>query len=59
MNKFFRHNFGKIIEINQKYSSPRIEMSFPVKVSLFILRLYLFFLVGLLIFKFVTLLYAA
>ena len=56
IKKFIKHNFARIIEINQKYSHPRIEMSPAVKLSLLILRLYMFFLVGLLVFKFITLL---
>lgn len=53
--KFFRQKFSKIIEINQRYATPRIEMSFPVKLSLLLLRIYLIFLVGLLLYKFITL----
>ena len=56
IDKFVTNNFGRIIEINQKYSTPRIEMSPAVKIALLFLRLYLFLLVGLLVFKFITLL---
>ena len=59
LNKFSRalkSNFKKINEINKKYNKPRIEMSFAVKLSLFLLRMYLILLVGLLVFKFITLL---
>lgn len=55
IKKFFEDNFGRIIEINEKYSKPRIEMSAAVKFSLAILRFYLLFLVGLLVYKFITL----
>ena len=56
IDNFISNNFGRIIEINQKYSTPKIEMSLPVRISLIALRFYLFFLVGLLIYKFITLL---
>ncbi|UOB04023.1 hypothetical protein [[Acidovorax] ebreus] len=46
----------KIREINQRYSQPHIEMSTGVRISLIALRIYLLFLVGLMIYKFVTLL---
>ncbi|MGD0585475.1 MAG: hypothetical protein ABSA86_06825 [Oryzomonas sp.] len=53
---FFSHNFAKIREINQKYAKPNVEMSGWVKASLLFLRLYLILLVGLLLYKFITLL---
>ena len=52
---FFRYNASKIKEINSKYAQPRIQMSFGVKLSLLLLRIYLIFLVGLLAYKFATL----
>jgi hypothetical protein len=52
---FFKNNVQKITEINQKYTKPRIEMSFGVKFALLFLRLYLLFLVGLLVIKFISL----
>lgn len=39
--------------INRKYATPQIEMTPFVKVCLFMLRLYLFVLIGLMIYKFV------
>lgn len=45
---------GKIREINRKYSQPRIHLSRTVKSSLLMLRLYLIFLVLLLLYKLVT-----
>ena len=51
---FCRNKFGKIIEINNKYAHPKIEMSPTVKISLFMLRVYLIFLLLLLVFKFIT-----
>ncbi len=49
----FRNFIGKIKEINDRYREPRIEMSGAVRVSLMALRLYLFVLVGLMVYKFV------
>ena len=46
---------AKIREINSRYREPRIEMSAAVRLSLMALRLYLFALVGLMIYKFVVL----
>jgi hypothetical protein len=46
----------KIREINQRYATPRIKMSSAVRVSLLTLRIYLFVLVGLLAYKFITVL---
>lgn len=51
---FFRGKFGKIIEITEKYAHPKIDMSPTVKISLFLLRVYLLFLLLLLIYKFIT-----
>ncbi|MDD5180985.1 MAG: hypothetical protein PHT15_06965 [Gallionellaceae bacterium] len=46
----------KIREINQRYSKPHIEMSPGVKIALLSLRVYLLFLVSLMVYKFITLL---
>lgn len=46
---------AKIHEINSRYRTPRIQMSRGVRISLMALRLYLFALVGLMIYKFVLL----
>jgi len=56
LRDFFSHNFAKIHEINRKYAKPNVEMSTWVRISLLLLRFYLIFLVGLLIYKFITLL---
>ncbi len=56
IREFFSHNFAKVSEINRKYSTPNVEMSTWVKGSLLFLRFYLIFLVGLLLYKFITLL---
>ena len=55
IKSFFSHNYAKIREINRKYKHPSIEMSAGVKISLLFLRLYLIFLVCLLVYKFITL----
>ncbi len=49
-----RRSIDKIHEINHKYATPRIKMSRGVKITLLFLRLYLFFLVGLLVFRLIT-----
>jgi len=59
MKEFF-HNltkrwFGAIIEINRKYSRPRLTMTPAVRWTLLLLRFYLLFLVALIIYKFITL----
>jgi len=46
----------KIREINRRYAAPRIKMSTAVRVSLLTLRIYLIVLVGLLAYKFITVL---
>lgn len=56
LRNFFSHNFARIHEINKKYATPNIEMSRWVKNSLLFLRLYLIFLVALLLYKFITML---
>jgi hypothetical protein len=47
---------AKIREINHRYSKPHIEMSRAVKISLLSLRIYLFVLVSLILYKFVSML---
>ncbi len=44
-----------IAEINRRYQTPRINMSPAVRLSLMALRVYLLLLVGLMVFRFVTL----
>ncbi|MFH1018920.1 MAG: hypothetical protein V1798_12190 [Pseudomonadota bacterium] len=46
---------AKVREINQRYGTPRVKMTPLVKASLFLLRVYLLFLVAILVFKFWTL----
>jgi hypothetical protein len=54
MSTFIQKYFPKIHEINQRYAKPRVKLSKPMRIILFLLRCYLVLLVGLLVFKFVT-----
>ncbi len=54
LRSFFSHHYAKVREINAKYATPNVEMSKWVKFSLLMLRFYLIFLVGLLLYKFIT-----
>jgi hypothetical protein len=51
-----RSTFRQIALINKKYRTPHIKTTVPVRLALLMLRLYLLFLIGVLIFKFITLL---
>ena len=53
IEKILKTRFGKIIEINKKYSHPRLVVNKSTAFALLMLRIYLLFLVGLLIFKFI------
>lgn len=55
IDQFIKNNFSIVQEINRKYASPSIKVTKPVRVSLLLLRIYLLALVGLLIYKFITL----
>ena len=55
MNAFGRLR-EKIREINQRFATPSMKMSAGVKASLMALRIYLLFLVALMVYKFITLL---
>ncbi|MGB7788519.1 hypothetical protein [Methanoregula sp.] len=48
---------GKIRSINQKYATPKIKLSGGAKFALLLLRLYLIFLVILLVYKFWTIIH--
>ncbi len=50
------HFFDRILEINRRYAKPRITMTPFAKLSLFFLRVYLLLLMGILFYKFFTLL---
>ncbi|MBF0420693.1 MAG: hypothetical protein HQL77_15130 [Magnetococcales bacterium] len=56
MTRSFKQFAQKIRDINQRYNEPHIEMSTAVRWSLMVLRVYLLFLVSLMIYKFITLL---
>ena len=51
---FFRNTLTTVRSINRKYAQPQIKMTPMVKLSLLSLRLYLIFLVGILVYKFIT-----
>jgi hypothetical protein len=53
IDKILKARFSKIIEINKKYSNPRLVVNKSTAFALLMLRIYLLFLVGLLIFKFI------
>ena len=46
--------FTRIGEINRRYRAPQVKMTPGVKIALFLLRIYLLLLVGILFFKFFT-----
>ncbi|MDA8387996.1 MAG: hypothetical protein M0Z58_04930 [Nitrospiraceae bacterium] len=48
--------YAKVREINERFRTPAIEMSGGVKLALFMLRLYLICLIGLSLYKFVSML---
>lgn len=54
LKEFLLTHSAKIREINRKYAKPNVEMSRLVRFSLLLLRVYLIFLVGLLLYKFMT-----
>lgn len=56
MANSFQRLLSKIGEINHRYRTPRLEMSRGVRITLMVLRLYLLFLVSLMVYKFVLLL---
>jgi hypothetical protein len=55
--EFFKNTASTVRSINQKYSKPQIKMTPWVKFSLLSLRLYLIFLVGILVYRFITMLH--
>jgi len=54
---FFRNTAVAVRDINQKYAKPHIKMTRWVRFSLGALRFYLLLLVGIMIYKFITLLH--
>ena len=53
---FFENTIATVRAINQKFATPHITMTLGVKISLGVLRFYLLFLVGIMVYKFITLL---
>ena len=49
---FFSRRFSRIREVNRKYAGHHVTMTPAVKLALFLLRIYLLALVGILIVKF-------
>ena len=54
IKRFFDSRFLKIKEINAKFAVPRVTMTPMVKYTLVFLRFYLLFLVGILVYRFIT-----
>jgi hypothetical protein len=54
IGSFIHESTGKIRSINQRYATPTIKLSGAAKFALLLLRLYLIFLVLLLVYKFWT-----
>lgn len=54
IGNFVRASVGKITRINQKYATPTIKLSRGAKFALLLLELYLIVLVGLLAYRFYT-----
>lgn len=51
---FFRGAMGTVRAINHRFSQPHIKMTPAVRFSLGLLRFYLLFLVGILVYKFIV-----
>jgi len=54
--EFLKNTINTVKSINKKYATPQVKMTPLVKLSLLSLRLYLLFLVGILVYKFITML---
>jgi hypothetical protein len=57
ISEFFRSAWETVRDINRKYKKPHIKMTPAVLFSLGLLRFYLLFLVGLLVWKFFSVLH--
>ena len=55
--KVFNNTVDAVREINRKYKTPHIQMTPLVRFSLGLLRFYLFFLVGIMVCKFFSVLH--
>jgi hypothetical protein len=56
VRKAYREMIGQIREINRRYATPHIKTTRMVTVCLMVLRCYLILLVGILIYKFISVL---
>ena len=54
IGNILREFTGKISSINKKYATPRIKLSAGAKIALLLLEIYLIVLVGLLVYRFWT-----
>ncbi len=50
----FRGFFTAVRDVNRKYKQPHIRMTRTISFALFMLRLYLFFIVAILLYKFIS-----
>lgn len=57
ISSFFRSTAETVRAINQKYATPHMKMTPVARFSLGLLRVYLLLLVGIMIYKFITLLH--
>jgi hypothetical protein len=57
ISEFFSSAWDAVREINHRYNKPHIKMTRAVQFSLGLLRFYLLFLVGLLVWKFFSVLH--
>jgi hypothetical protein len=55
ISEFIKSTLSTVNSINRKYAQPQIKMTRWVKFSLLSLRLYLLFLIGILVYRFITL----
>ncbi|MCX6581289.1 MAG: hypothetical protein NT166_14020 [Candidatus Aminicenantes bacterium] len=56
LKRFYVNAFAQIAEINRKYKTPQVKTTPMVKFTLVLLRVYLLVLVGMLVYKFISLL---
>ncbi|HLP44300.1 MAG TPA: hypothetical protein VK469_00025 [Candidatus Kapabacteria bacterium] len=56
LKNFYDNALAQISEINRKYKTPQVKTTPMVKFSLVLLRVYLFVLIAMLVYKFITLL---
>jgi hypothetical protein len=57
ITEFFSNAFDTVREINRKYKKPHVKMTPMVQFALGLLRFYLLFLVGLIVWKFISVLH--